>query len=160
MKTNIFMAIALAALTSLTATAQPQRMQPYSGKSPNEVRQVMRPDNKEMKRPTGRGGQRSEGFFMAFQGINLDENQQKEIEKIRLEQVKERTKTRNLMREKRAKLELLQTADKPDMKEINRVIDEIAAIQAQEMKAQAAARQKIRALLNEEQRVQFDSRNR
>ena len=139
MKTNFLMAIAIAAVTSLTINAQPQRMQPYSGKSPKEVKQVMRP----------------EGFSIHTE--NLDDKQREEIRKIRTEQVKERMQTRNLLKEKRAKLEVLQTADKPDMKEINKVIDEIASIQAQEMKAQAANRQKIRSLLTDEQRVYFDT---
>jgi len=141
MKTNVLMAIAIAAVTSLSVNAQPQNMPPYSGKSPREVRQVMRP----------------EGFTMPEK--SMSDQQREELKKIRLEQVKESTKTRNLLKEKRAKLETLQTADKPDMKEINKVIDEIAAIQAQEMKAQAAARQKIRSLLTEEQRAYFDAHN-
>ena len=77
---------------------------------------------------------------------------------IRTEQLKERTQTDNLLKEKRAKLESLQTADKPDLKEINKVIDEITALQAQKMKSQAASRQKIRSLLTEEQRALFDAR--
>ena len=139
MKTNVLMAIAIAAVASLTVNAQPQRMQPYSGKSPQEMRQVMRPEG-----------------FTAFRG-NFDDKQREEMKKIGMEQVRERTKTGNLLREKRAKLETLQTADKPDMKEINKVIDEIAAIQAQQMKAQAASRQKIRSLLTDEQRTLLDA---
>ena len=140
MKTNFLMAIAIATVTSLTVNAQPQRMQPYSGKSPQEVRQVMRP----------------EGFVMPAQ--NLDDKQREELKKMRTEQLKERTQTRNLLREKRAKLETLQTADKPDTKEINSVIDEIAALQALEMKSQAANRQKVRSMLTDEQRTLFDAR--
>jgi Spy/CpxP family protein refolding chaperone len=131
--------IAIAAVTSLSVYAQPQRMQPYSGKSPQEVRQVIRPES------------------LSVPVESFDDKQREEIKKIRMEQLKERTKLRNLLREKRAKLEVLQTADKPDMKEINKLIDEIAAIQAQEMKIQAASRQKIRSLLTEEQRVVFDA---
>ena len=142
MKTNIIMAIAIAAVTSLTVNAQPQNMQPYSGKSPGEVRQVMLPELPERFTVTEK---------------SLSDQQREELKKIRTERMKESTKMRNLLKEKHAKLESLQTADKPDMKEINRVIDEIAAIQAQDMKAQAAARQKIRSLLTEEQRVYFDA---
>ena len=140
MKTNFLMVIAVTAVTSLTVNAQPQRMQPYSGKSPKEVQQVMR--SEELSTPMG----------------SLDDKQREEIRKIRMEQDKERMQSRNLLKEKRAKLEVLQTADKPDMKEINKVIDEIASIQAQTMKAQAASRQKIRSLLTDEQRVLFDTR--
>jgi len=139
MKTKVLMAIAIAAMTNLTVDAQPQNVRPYSGQNPQEVRRVMRP----------------EGF--ASPARNLDEKQREEISKIRTEELKERTKTRNLLNEKRAKLETLQTADKPDIKEINKVIDEIAAIQAQEMKAQAAGRQKVRSLLTDEQRVYYDA---
>ena len=139
MKTNVLMAIAIAAVTSLTVNAQSQKMQPYSGKSPKEVRQVTH----------------REGFTMPEGGLN--EQQRDELKKIRTEQLKERTQTRNILKEKRARLETLQTADKPDMKEINKVIDEIAAIQAQQMKSQAASRQKIRSMLTDEQRAHYDA---
>jgi Spy/CpxP family protein refolding chaperone len=139
MKTKFFMAIAIATVTSLTATAQPQRAQPYSGLNPQTVRQPYR---------TG-------GFSMPLG--NLDEKQREELQKIRTEQTKERTQFRNQLMEKQAKLEVLQTAEKPDMREVNKVIDEIVAVQAQEMKAQAASRQKIRSLLTDEQRVRFDA---
>ncbi len=138
MKTRILMAIAIAAVSNLAVWAQPKNAQPWSGKSPAEVKRVMRPD----------------GFVSP---MGLDEKQREEIKKIRMEQMKERTQTRNQLKEKRAKLEVLQTADKSDLKEINKVIDEIASIQAQEMKAQAAHRQKIRSMLTEEQRVYFDA---
>ena len=142
MKTKVLMAIAIATVTSLTVNAQPQRMQSYSGRSPAEVKPVIRPP---------------QGF--AFSIASLDDKQREEINKIRTEQVKERTQTNNLLKEKRAKLEQLQTVDKPDMKEINKVIDEIAALQAKEMKSQADSRQKIRNLLTEEQRTYYDAQN-
>jgi len=139
MKTNVLMAIAIAVVTTLAVNAQPQNVRPYSGQNPQEVRRVMRP----------------EGF--ALPSREIDDKQREEIRKIRAEQLKERTQTRNLLNEKRAKLEVLQTAEKPDMKEINKVIDEIAAVQAQQMKAQAVSRQKIRSLLTDEQRAYYDA---
>ena len=139
MKTNVLMAIAIAAVTTLTVNAQPQNVRPYSGQNPQEVRRVIRPEG------------------LVSPARNLDDKQREEISKIRTEQLKERTQTRNLLNEKRAKLETLQTSEKPDMKEINKLIDEIAAVQAQQMKDQAAGRQKIRSLLTEEQRAYFDA---
>ena len=141
MKTNVLMAIAIAAVTTLTVNAQPQIVRPYSGQNPQEVRRVIRPEGS------------------VSPARNLDDKQREEISKIRTEQLKERTQTRNLLNEKRAKLETLQTAEKPDMKEINKMIDEIAAVQAQQMKDQAASRQKIRSLLTEEQRTYYDAQN-
>ena len=144
MKTNVLMAIAIAVVTSLTASAQTQLTQPYSGRSPRDVRQVT---------------PRPEAFTMPErrQGA-LSEQQSEELQKIRTEQLKVQTQSQNLIREKRARLEVLQTAERPNMAEINKVIDEIAAIQAQQMKAQAEARQKIRSLLTEEQRTLYDAR--
>ena len=139
MKTNVLMAIAIAAATTLAVTAQPQNVRPYSGQNPMEVRRVIRPEG------------------LVSPERNLDDKQREEISKIRTEQIKERTQTRNLLNEKRAKLETLQTVEKPDMKEINKVIDEIAALQAQQMKAQAAGRQKVRSLLTDEQRTYYDA---
>ena len=139
MKTNVLMAIAIAVVTNLAVNAQPQNVRPYSGMNPQEVRRVIRPETS------------------ALPSRNLDDAQREEIRKIRTEQLKERTQTRNLLNEKRAKLEVLQTANQPDMKEINKLIDEIAAVQAQEMKAQAAGRQKIRSLLTDEQRAYYDA---
>lgn len=139
MKTNVLMAIAIAVVTTLTVNAQPQNVQPFSGRNPQEVRRVIRPEG------------------LALPARNLDDKQREEISKIRTEQIKERTQTRNVLNEKRAQLEVLQTADQPDTKEINRVIDEIAAVQAQQMKSQADSRQKIRSLLTEEQRASYDA---
>lgn len=138
MKANILLTAAIAAAASLSVYAQPQKGQPYMGKSPREVKQVIRPD----------------GVFY-FGG--LSDEQRTEIKKIRTERMKERTQTRNLLKEKQAKLEVLQTEDKPNMKEIDKTIDEIASVKAKDMKAEAAARQKVRAMLTEEQRVYFDA---
>jgi len=140
MKRNILMAIAIGVVMSITVNAQSQRMQFNTGRRPVNVRQLVRP----------------RGFDLPDR--NLNDTQREEIRKIRTEHQKELVQTSNLLKEKRAELEVLQTADKPDMNEINRVIDEIAALQAQEMKAQATSRQQIRNLLTDEQRVYYDRR--
>jgi len=137
MKTNILMVIV--AVTSMIVNAQPQNVRPYSIQNPQEGRRVMRPEGS------------------AIPSMNFDNKQREEMSKIHTEQIKERTQTRNLLQEKRARLEVLQTAEKPDMREINKMIDEIAAIQAQEMKNQSASRQKIRSLLTDEQRTYYDA---
>lgn len=137
MKMNVLMVFAITTVMSLTINAQPRRMLSYSDKL-IEVNRVFR----------------SRGFTMPTE--SLDEKQREEIENIRVEQLKERLQTSNLLREKRVKLKELQTVNTPDMDEINKVIDEMAVLQAQEMKAQAASRQQIRNLLTEKQRVYYD----
>ena len=140
MKRNILMAIAIGVVMSLTLNAQSQRMQFNAGRRTVNVRQSVRP----------------QAFILPDR--NLDDRQREEVQKIRTERQNELTQTGNLLREKRARLEVLQTAEKTDMNEINKVIDEIAALQAQEMKAQAAGRQQIRDLLTDDQRVYYDRR--
>lgn len=87
---------------------------------------------------------------------DLNEEQRNEIKKLRLDMAKESTSIRNQMAEKRARLNTLQSEDKADMNAINKTIDEIASLQAQQMKAKANFRVKVRALLNDEQKVAFD----
>lgn len=141
MKTNIILLVTVIglSLSALPVCAQPSKAHPYSGKNPREIRQVARPDG-----------------FASMKGLELTEEQRDEIRKIRVEGMKGRTQERNQLKEKSARLEVLQTTDKPDMKEINKVIDEIASIRAKTMKDEAVRRQKIRSLLNDEQRVYFD----
>lgn len=141
MKTKVVFIISFIALAGIL-NAQPSQRKEFSGKNTEKVKEAPRP--------------RHGGFEASIPG--LDDQQRENIKKIRMDQMKERTQISNQLKEKRAKLEVLQTADKADMKEINKVIDEIAALQAAEMKAQAAARQKIRNILTEEQRIIFDSR--
>ncbi len=140
MKATILLAIAITIGSVLNVSGQQQEGKSRADKQP-----------REMKRTN-----RSDGFVFRQE---LDDKQREEIRKIRTGQMKERTQTHNLLKEKRAKLEVLQTADKVDQKEINKTIDEIASIQAQRMKAEAANRQKVRSMLSEEQRILFDARS-
>ncbi len=137
MKKNIFLFVAVVAISGLSLYAQPNQ------------RPAQNPD-------AGQRMMRSNDFVAS---IKLDDKQHEEIEKIRTQEVKERTQMQNALKEKRAKLEGLQTADKPDMKEVNKTIDEISSLLAQEMKTTASNRQKIRSILTEEQRVYFDARS-
>lgn len=87
---------------------------------------------------------------------NLTDEQIAKIKDIRLSEQKQLLQLRNQMGEKRARLRSLETAEKADMKEINKTIDDIAKLHADGMKARAEAKQKIRTLLNDEQRIHFD----
>jgi len=89
---------------------------------------------------------------------NLTDEQKEKMAELRTENMKVLLEKRNLVHEKMAKLQTLQTADKADMKAINALIDEIAEVKADMAKQRAAHRQQIRSLLTDEQRVIFDSR--
>ncbi|MBN1989854.1 MAG: periplasmic heavy metal sensor [Bacteroidales bacterium] len=91
---------------------------------------------------------------------NLTQEQSTQIEALRVTHLKEVTDLRNQMNEKRARLRTLESADKPNLNEINKTIDEHTAIKANLMKKRAAHRTEVSNLLTDEQRVYFNSTNK
>lgn len=89
---------------------------------------------------------------------NLTPEQESLIQETRTKHLKEVTPLRNELGEKRAKLRTLQSADKPDLKEINKLIDEMAALRATIQKKGAAHRAGVSSILTDEQRVHFNAR--
>jgi Spy/CpxP family protein refolding chaperone len=87
---------------------------------------------------------------------NLTEEQKGKIKDLRLAHFKEMQPLKNQLGELRAKEKTLTTAEKPDMKLINANIDEISKVQNQLMKSRAQIHLQIRALLTDEQRMEFD----
>jgi len=88
----------------------------------------------------------------------ITDEQKENMKEIRLTGMKAMQPLRNLVGEKMAKLQTLESAEKADLNAINKVIDEIASIKTAQAKIRAANKQKIRSLLNDEQRVIFDSK--
>jgi hypothetical protein len=84
--------------------------------------------------------------------------QQKQMAEFRLNMQKEMLQIDNQLNEKKAQLKTLEQVEKPNLKSIYSKIDEISALQNQEMKAMAAHKNSVRSILTEEQRVQFDLR--
>lgn len=89
---------------------------------------------------------------------DLTPEQDKEIRKLNTAFHKEAMQIKNQIAEKKARLQTLRTADKADMAAIDKTIDELAALKTQLMKKKERRRQEIRALLNDEQRLFFDSK--
>ncbi|MEN8248578.1 MAG: Spy/CpxP family protein refolding chaperone [Bacteroidota bacterium] len=102
-----------------------------------------------------RGPANGQGFAML--GLDLTEDQQTQIKDLHLKVQKETLSLRNKLNENMAKLRTLQTSDAPDMKAINKLIDQNAGIRAEMAKLRAATHQEVRKVLTEEQRVIFDS---
>jgi Spy/CpxP family protein refolding chaperone len=102
-----------------------------------------------------------EGFMKANperMHSNFSEDQQKQMQELRLKLQKENLQLSNELNEKRAQLKTLQQVDKPNMKSVNSKIDEISALQNKKMKLMAEHRNNVRNLLTDEQKVQFDLR--
>lgn len=90
--------------------------------------------------------------------VKFTEDQKAKIKEIRMASYKEMKALNNQMGELKAKQRTLVTADKPDMNAINGNIDEITKVQNKMMKLKASNQQQIRALLTDEQKMQYDAK--
>jgi Spy/CpxP family protein refolding chaperone len=88
---------------------------------------------------------------------DLTDVQKEQMQNLHLELLKAMKPLQNEIREKEAHLQTLQVADKVNMSEINKVIENIGQLRTKIMKLNAAHHQEIRSLLTEEQRVFFDA---
>ena len=90
--------------------------------------------------------------------LQLNEKQREQITKFQAEMQKELDKLNRQLREKETQLQTLETQPAVKMKTINKNIDEQAKLIGKQMKLKAEYKQKIRALLSEEQRTVFDEK--
>ena len=104
-----------------------------------------------------KGQMRGKGQGLSCNIPDLTEEQQKKIDDLRVDHQKKMLNNRNLMQEKKAKLNTLRTAEKADMNAINKIIDEMGTLHTQMMKDREAHRQTVRGLLNEKQRLFYDT---
>ena len=108
----------------------------------------------------GQGNGYGMGQGMTCNNIpGITDEQKTKMQELRVIQMKERQQAQNQVREKRAHLITLQSADKVDLNAINKTIDEITALQNAQWKKRAAHKQAVRNLLTEEQRVYFDNQS-
>ena len=87
---------------------------------------------------------------------DITPEQHSTIKELVLAKDKQMIQLNNQLKEKKAQLKTLESSDKPDLKSIHKTIDEIGALIVSRMKAEAECKQKIRNILTEEQRVEFD----
>ena len=87
---------------------------------------------------------------------NLTEQQNEAISDIKLRYKGKNLKPKNIINEKMARLRTLSSEEKPNMRTLNKIADEIGGLRAEIMKNDMAATQEIRALLTEKQRIVFD----
>lgn len=88
---------------------------------------------------------------------NLTDEQSKKIDALLISHKKEVLPIKNEINEKKARLRTLQTAEKVDMIAINKTIEETGALKTNLMKKKAAHQQEVRKLLNDEQKLFFDT---
>lgn len=108
----------------------------------------------------GFGQANGQVFYRCNNIPNLTAEQQTKITALRTAHLKKMQNYRLQMAQKRVELQTLRVADKPDMNAINKTIDEISVIRTQMMKDREKHRQDVRNLLDQDQKVYFDSFNR
>lgn len=89
---------------------------------------------------------------------NLSEDQKSEIQDLRLNFLREMQQNRNERDVLRAENKKLASAVNFDQKAIDKNIDQQTAMMNSTMKAQSSHRQEVRNLLNDDQKLVFDSR--
>ena len=129
------------ALVAFFATSAAWAQKPERGQRNQEQRDRM-PRHAQM-------AERRSNFFT--------EEQQEQIKAIRLATAKEVQPLRNQLNELQARQQTLSTTEKTDMNAIYKNIDKISEVRADIQKLMAKQRQDIRSLLNDEQKLKFDS---
>ena len=88
---------------------------------------------------------------------DLTDEQETKIKKLRTAHMKEMQNYDNKIAEKHARLQTLRTAEKVDMKLVNKTVDEIGAIRTNKQKNKEQHNQKVRSLLTADQKIYFDN---
>ncbi len=88
----------------------------------------------------------------------LTDAQKKQLKDIKISEEKKLMPIDNQLKEKKAHLNTLRTAEKPDMGQINSTVEEIGKLRIEKQKIKEASIQDIRKVLTEEQRLAFDKR--
>lgn len=140
---RISTAIAILAMILSVNSTFAQRGQNHRGMNPPQGKMMMRSSDA----PQWQGMHR----------LNLTDEQQEQITQLRTKHLNEVTPLRNELNEKRARLSTLQSVDKPNQKEMDKVIDEMAAIRAKIQKKSTAHRVAIQSVLTDEQKAIFNS---
>ncbi|MCF6240543.1 MAG: Spy/CpxP family protein refolding chaperone [Bacteroidales bacterium] len=109
------------------------------------------------QRNQGFAGNYNQAFYRCNSIPNLTAEQQTKITDLRTAHLKKMQDYRNQLAEKSVRLQTLRTAENADMKEINRIIDEIGVLRTEMMKRREQHFQNVRSLLTNEQKVFFDS---
>ena len=87
---------------------------------------------------------------------DLTADQQKQIDALKLNLIKDRITIKNLIAEKQAHLKTISTGDNVDMAAVNKTIDELFTLKADMAKKHEAFKQDVRKLLTADQKVMFD----
>ena len=88
---------------------------------------------------------------------DLTDTQKEQLKEVKIKLQKETLPFKNELGEKNARLNTLTSTEGSSDKEINKVIEEIGALETKMMKAKVASKMEMKKFLTEEQRLFLDS---
>ena len=89
---------------------------------------------------------------------NLTDTQKKQMTELSTKHMEAMLPIKNQLNEKKAHLQTLLSASTVDNKEVDKVVNEISALETSKLKEAINHHQQVRAILTPEQRVIFDSK--
>lgn len=92
-----------------------------------------------------------------MEDLGITQDQMDKIKNIKTDCEKAIQPLRNELKERNAKLQTAQTAARPDMTAVYKMIDDMSAIKVNIEKKEAAMHQDVRKLLTDDQRVAYDT---
>lgn len=104
-----------------------------------------------------RPGDRKERMIAA---LDLTQEQVDQFEQLRLDHWKATKKNKDALKLKMVELETIVTDETPDTKKINSLVNDINDLRAKEFAAKIDHRLEMRALLDENQKIEFDQWHR
>jgi Spy/CpxP family protein refolding chaperone len=88
--------------------------------------------------------------------MNFTAEQQEQLKTLKVEQMKSMTQFRNKLGEFNAKMKTITSADDVNLKDVDKLLDEMGEVKLEMAKNQLAFKQSIRAMLTDEQKVMMD----
>ncbi len=91
--------------------------------------------------------------------MNFTAEQQEQLKPLKIEQMKTMTQFRNELGEFKAKMKTLISADDVNLKDVDKLLDEMGEVKLSMAKSRLAHKQSVRAILTDEQKVMMDIHN-
>ena len=112
--------------------------------------------NRDDFRPRFEQNDPGDRFEQMAKRLELTDEQKTKIEALQTPHMKKMIAFRNQLGEKQAQKRTLMSADKPDQKKLNALVDEISKIRADQEKERIGHGIEVKALLTDKQKIKFD----
>ena len=112
--------------------------------------------NRDDFRPRFEQNDPGDRFEQMAKRLELTDEQKTKIEALQTPHMKKMIAFRNQLGEKQAQKRTLMSAEKPDQKKLNALVDEISNIRADQEKERISHGIEVKSLLTDKQKLKFD----